>query len=87
MSKYVGPRQSKLSMVALTQGDTNRLRAFVRKHGTLRAKSRLGISTVTFENSLDFGLMRPDTRDKVLDCLAREEVVDASVPGPVPEVV
>lgn len=73
----VGPQMTKFSMVSLTSSDTKRVREFARTHGQGTAMRRLGISRITFENALEFGLMRPVTRETVLAALAREEAIDA----------
>lgn len=78
----MGAVNSKVNMVRLSAEETGRFRRFVAKNGTKKAKQRIGVSDLTFENALDFGLMRPATRETVLQRLKREEDIDAeSVSG------
>lgn len=72
---------TKVNMVALTPEQTARFRRFAFKHGRMKAKARIGVADVTFDNAMEYGLMRSSTRDKVLASLQREEEKDAGDAG------
>lgn len=72
--RRIGPAMTKDKMVRLDAKETARVRNFAAKVGSNNVARRLlGLSDLTYDNARDFGLMRPDTKTKVLEALEREE--------------
>lgn len=71
-----GPQQNRASIVILSDEETVRVRAFIKRCGFLYvAKARLGVADSTMEAARDFGRMQRITRERLLEALAREEAL------------
>jgi hypothetical protein len=68
------PQQLRPSIVILSDAETERVRRFIKKAGTIRgATVRLKLGDATIEAARDYGRMMRSTRVRLLEALDREE--------------
>lgn len=74
MKYRTGPQQLRPCVVLLSEADSARVKRLIVREGSIaRARDLLGIGDSTMAAARDCGRMLRDTRERLLEALAREE--------------